>query len=306
VRRLHIGEPVHARAPELGLNCADLIGITLGGGQSPSMAEIDLLVDISLGTTVLVAGERQYELSLRTIRIVLEKENAELRPGTAYRLVLQPGTYEASEAEKRVGTRALRSKTGADIGFAAKLTAWVPTFSGHAEVDASAHGEGERTVEIAAQSRAVRLVELVRTDGQNAWVAGEPDGDPRRPQTRDLRGDVICAHPREGERPTPLCGLTATDPTRPVSGRLAVHVRDTGFALHECKPEAVLRERLFASLKADERQTLERRLRVERALRKRVAALALVRRRGEARVDAVTLASRAFEFEPDITGGTSA
>jgi hypothetical protein len=306
VRRLRLADPVHARAPEIELfDCTELIGITLGGGQSPSMAEIDLLADVSLGTTRLAAGERRYELSLRTIRIVLDTENAELRPGTAYRLVLQAGTYEASEAEKRVATRALHGEIGAGTGLAAKIVAWLPTFSAHADVDASASAAAKRTAELTAQTRAVRLVELVRTDGQNAWIAGEPDGDPRRPQTRDLRGEVISA--RDGERLTPLCGLSATEPARPVAGRLSVHVRDTGFALHECGPEAALLERLFASLRADERQAMERRLRAERALRKRVAALALVRRRGgEPRSDTVSLASCAFGFEPDLDDGTQA
>jgi hypothetical protein len=294
---MHRGQLVLARASDIGMEDADLVGITLGEGQSPSMSEIDLLADVSVGTASFAVGTRRYEFSLRTIRIVLDTENAELRPGTAYRLVLQAGSYQESEVGVQVSKRGLRGKATGNAGLGAKLITWLPAFSAHADIAGNAAIEGERTAEQTAKTRAVRLVELVRTDGHNAWVVGDPEGDPRRPKTKDLRGEVISA--RDGDRLTPLCGLAATEPARPVTGRVSVHVRDTGFALNECGPEAQVRERLFASLKADERQAIERRVRAERDLRQKVAALALVRRGREPRADAVCLASRGFVFEPD-------
>src|SRR5215471_15868690 len=84
--------PVHARASNPQVDFVDMIGINIGGGQSPSMSDIDLFVDINPGAVRMVVENCQYELSLRCFRIILEKENARVQSGTYYAVTLQPGS----------------------------------------------------------------------------------------------------------------------------------------------------------------------------------------------------------------------
>ena len=74
------GEPVHARAPEHDIDFFNLVGLILGGRQSPHMGDLDLVADLSLDAARFQIGDRRYELSLRQVRVLVEKENAEIEP----------------------------------------------------------------------------------------------------------------------------------------------------------------------------------------------------------------------------------
>jgi hypothetical protein len=106
------GAPVHARSGDPQVDFIDVIGINVGGGQSPSMSDIDLLVDINPGRVEFNHENRTYELSLRCFRIILEKNNnAMVQPGTYYKAVLQQGTIVVSDS-----TRYQRASALQDLG----------------------------------------------------------------------------------------------------------------------------------------------------------------------------------------------
>ena len=152
--------------------------------------------------------------------------------------------------------------------------------------------------EASSHTRVVTATELVYPAGLDSWIAGGPYGDPRRPDTKDLRGDVVSG--RDQDVLTPLCGLMADNPKVPVTGRVLVRTSLTGFVLNGSKRESDRSADLLKSLKEDEARFVGQRSRAESELRKRVAALAFVKNNRKPNQKEVDLASRAFVFEPDI------
>jgi hypothetical protein len=291
------GTPVHAQASNPQVDFIDVVGINIGGGQSPSMSDIDLFVDIAPGAVEISYEKRHYVLSLRRFRIILEMENARIQVGTKYKAILQHGSFASSDNQTEMSKRELRAEGSAGAEVSAGLTSWLT-----ATLRISGKGTGnamsDRKVE--AQSKTIYQIDLVAPSGQDSWVVGGPEGDPRR-NTKDLQGDIIGND--LGERQVPLCGLEAIDVTMPVGGRIRVRAVETDFVLANRKEDEKAISALFEALKDDRDKFIERRVRAERELRARIASLALLkskRSRRDPKEHDADLASCGFLFEPDV------
>jgi hypothetical protein len=300
VKRVWQADPVHAKASNPNVDFIDVVGLNIGGSQSPAMADIDLVTDINLGVTSLQIGAYNYELSLRCIRIILDKENAAVQSGTYYKMILQQGVYEVNDTAKKTATHSAKGEGSVTGELSAGVSAFIPSFVAKIVGKGSANAEMGRVSETASQTRIVATLDFVYPSGLDSWIAGGSHGDRRRHDTKDLRGEIISG--RDGDTLTPLCGLEAMDPRFPVTGRIIVRTGLTGFVLNgtQRNEEEAALTRLFQSLKDNEAPFIERRVKAERDLRKRVAGLAMVKNNRKPNQTELDLAIRSFIVEPEL------
>lgn len=287
------GEPVHAQAPEHGIDFVDLIGLILGGGQSPNMGDLDLIADLSLDAARFMIDGRRYELSLRRVRVLVEKENADIEPQSFYTAVLQSGQIASSEQTTTKSATSLSASAEAGAEAEAGLTGFLLKVIGKG----SAKGARERSTETTQETKRATTVDFIRQAGQNSVVVGGPQGDPRR-ETRDLRGAMFTDD--GAGNLVPLCGLVAKDSSQPVRGRVTIRASDEDFVISDDGRAAAARETLFAAIKDEASKAWRRRVKAEEELKSRIAGLAArkpflrnERRPSETEVD---LASCAFLF----------
>ena len=284
-------EPVHARCDHPKFGFEDMIGIEFGRCQSTSMSRINLGVDINFGTIEITIEDQPYELSLSAATVFLERQNADIEPGTKYHHVLRPGKIDniASASERTSsGYEAHAETTAAGLR--------PPTLGLRGKFSKSSKREAEAKLAVEFE------IILVEPTGQDRWKAGGPDGNPLRP-TRDLRGPIIQSF--RNEQMTPLCVLKAKDPSISVVGRLRIQASATDFRLRPKQQSYIGAPRsahgsIRDGLKNDQAPFHKRAENADLSLKQRVAALALIQAPKKKSSDPMLdLAERTVIIEPE-------
>lgn len=281
--RFEQGEAVYAESKEPDFRFDEIIGIDLGSGQTRTLEEIVLPVDVTLGKTRLRIGKDDYELIIRSVRIQLDKTNCDYVPGTRYGGGVTE--FEASETYKSEAKRETKWATR----IAGRL--------GFAKQDMSISGEAERTG-AKGDTKMVsvtRPIALAQTEGAHAVRIEMPEGI-----TEGLTGTVMSPTAADDSL-TPYCRLNAKDPDQPVTGRIRVqarpsdmHLRRVSKAARGARPAKVGE----AGLRAGAAAMAAREATEDQLLREKVAGLALVMPPSRDPGQHVDLATKGFCFFP--------
>ena len=314
VRRLLTGRIVHVRLA--GVANADMLeigGVEIGQGQSPDMGNLNLATEISLGAVHIPVTGRSYEWSLSGCRIALLLENATVIPGSSYEDV-QEGRYEANSKEEHIHDASKVMAAQGEVKIGAGFHAMIPSYFVKLMGGASAKGEKEERLKDSSGAAIVQHFVRVQREGHRIWRAVDDSGGRLR-RTRDLRGIIVSPFRKRAtkagataeEEATPLARLQATDPTKPVYGLISIRAYATDYVLDGSHDQTEEARVLHEALGDGRASYLVRRSAAEGELRRRVAALAGVRKttNEEEHREGVDLFCCAFCFEPDLPeGGT--
>jgi hypothetical protein len=283
-------DPVHAKCDQPKFGFDDMIGIEFGRCQSSSMDHIRLGVDIDFGSVEITIEDQPYELSLSSIIIQLEKENAEVEPGSKYHHVLRPGKIDSTASAVE------RTSGGYNIDVGGDVSAQTPKAGIKGKFSKSSKREAETKLAIEFE------IALVEPSGQDRWKAGGAEGNPLSP-TKDLRGPIIQSF--RGDQMTPLCVLKANNPSKAVVARVRVQASATDFRLRPKQQAFVGVPRsahgsIRDGLKSDQNSFHKRAESADLSLKHRVAALALVQVPKKRTTDPMLdLAERIVAIEPE-------
>jgi hypothetical protein len=253
------------------------------------MDDIRLAADLSFDGLSIRIGDEHYTLSLASVRVILEKTNADIVAGSKYSHLLSEGEIvaEASAMDSSATSHNLGGEVEASLkGLKGKL------FGG---------GKRSGAKEKKASTTVTHRIEFVSPGGQDSWRIGGPDGDPRL-ASMDLRGSVIKSV--WGEELRPLCRFSAIDPDQPVSGCLRIQASPDNFRLRGTSWTAEAKDILDEELRKDQPKFVKRAVSAEQALRERVAAMALLKpmlspNRKKPDEGMLDLAVRSFAFIPE-------
>lgn len=291
IKQLLQQEPVHAACDIPAFSLAAIIGIDLGRGQSSAMDDIRLAADLSFGSLSIKIGDEHYTLSLASVRVILEKDNADIAAGSKYSHVLSEGEVVGKASDLKTSDSGHSYSVEAKAGWPGTITGGI--FGG---------GKRSHAKKLEDHTNVTHRINFVSPEGQDSWRIGGPDGDPRLP-TKDLRGPVI--NSIWDEEPRPLCRFEAIDPDQPVSGCLRIQASPEDFRLRGKASEAVAKDMVLEGLSKDQRKLAKRANSAEEQLRERVAAMALFKpmlpqARKQPDEGMLDLAARSFAFIPDI------
>jgi hypothetical protein len=284
-------DAVHATCDVPAFSLAAFIGIDLGQAQSVTMDDIGLAVDLSFDSHSIRIGDEYYTLSLASVRVILEKDNADIVAGSKYSHELSEGEIVAEASDMQTSGREHsyggKAEAGLLKGIAGKL---------------SFRGKRSGAKEKKASTKVKHRINFVSPGGQDSWRVGGPDGDPRL-DTKDLRGKVI--NSVWGEERRLLCQLEAIDPNQPVTGRLRIQANPEDFRLRGKARQAVAKDMVVDGVEKNQGKLVESIESTEKQLRERVAAMALLKDvrlpdRKTPDEGMLDLAARSFAYIPDI------
>lgn len=278
------GVAVYAQSidPPFGFN--EIIGIDLGSGQTRTLDEIVLPVDITLGATEIVIGGTRYELVISSVRVQLDKTNCDYVPGTRYGG--KPPAIEVTETF----TRAKEGKTSWRAGLGAKF--------GFGDQTVSVDGAAERSSAHSNNTAlsVTRAIPVAQPEGADAVRIKLPEGI-----SGGLTGTVMSAVAADDSL-TPYCRLIAKDVDKAVTGRIRVQARPSDMKLNRLdkakkggKAAQVREAGLRAGEAAMERQQAEQ----DDVLRQKVALMALMPRSPNPGQH-IDLATKGFCFYPQF------
>lgn len=303
VSSLDRGAPIHASAK--GIDFAEVVGMHIGMGQSATMDSLRLMVDLSFGWVEFTQNYNGYRLALRNARLFLECANSDVVPGSSYKAELQEGSIKqhTKGSYKSNAATGMRGELSGDASASLRsfVLGWVLRVKASGGGSAAKDENRTKTEETIITSR----LELVAPAGQNCWMIGCPGkGDPRH-ERGFLTGEIISA--TDGDAPTPLCLLSAVDQSQPVVVRLVVTADREYFCLSDDSSRDKNIEEVLSNLETINTQTIRRRVRAERDLKSRVAALAATRtlmpKTREFGMNALILMQWSIVFNPRIDAG---
>lgn len=244
IKRLDQSEPVHATCDVPTFSLAAIIGIDFGRAQSVAMDDIRLAADLSFGSRSIRIGDETYTLSLASVRVILEKDNADIAAGSKYSHVLSEGEVVGKASDLKTSDSGHSYGVEAKAGLLGTMTGGI--FGG---------GKRSHAMKLEDHTSVTHRINFVSPEGQDSWRVGGPDGDPRLP-TKDLRGPVI--NSIWGEELRPLCRFEAIDPDQPVSGCLRIQASPEDFRLRGKASEAVTKDNVVEGLSMDQRKLAKR------------------------------------------------
>jgi hypothetical protein len=311
IKKLHVGEAVHAKITQDAGVMRDLIGLEIGQGQSSMMDDVSLSADVSFGKFSFRYVDEIYTIYLKQAKLTLKLENANVIAGTAYERKLQSGSFGGEKTLER--TRQGQVTTTASVS--GKATASTDgSVCASAEAQAKIDGRAELNGHAKEfQKTSLELPFVVRS-GQNSWNIGVnggdgiPDGDPRTPN-HALAGVVISAS--EGENLTPLVKITVDEASKSIQGRMSLSINsykiDREVLLESEKGQVLKFPEEFKKDLQEEfyefQSLLQNIIKKENGLRSRMALKAAAKGahkeiRDEIGSDLI-LACRSFIFEPE-------
>jgi hypothetical protein len=228
-------------------------------------------------------------------------DNATVRAGTSYRLELQRGAITQTEKATTTKSGSLSAEGGVEGDVEVGWKAVIPMLSAKARAHGALGASKKRNTALSREISTTARLTLVAPAGQDRWVVGCPGrGDPRH-ENGWLFGDIISA--THEDVPTPLCVLSALDQRKAAIVRLVVKADREHFSLTTENSASASIDDLVLRFQEINLQTLSKRLRAERELKSRVAALAATKKTSlpqtrEVRSDALELMSLAASFIP--------
>jgi hypothetical protein len=276
-------EAVYAESINPNFCFDEIIGIDLGSGQTRTLEEIVLPVDVNMGKSELMLGKDHYELVIKSVRVWLDKTNCDYLPGTRYGGC--PSSIEEIES--------LESEEKRENLWSAKIASKLSLTKQFVEAAGDA---GRTSAKRQIQKKSItRAIPFAQTEGAHAVRVVLPEG-----VSGGLTGPVIAAVASDNSL-TPFCRLVAKDIDQPVTGRLRVQARPSDMHLRRLNKV----KRSMQDTRLGERglragaKSLEARQKAEdQTLREKVAGLALVMPVSRDSGQHLDLATKGFCFYP--------